>query len=85
MFEQFERESMKENKHHEAGDNGSLFSSATSYADRTHPAPQKSITCVIQYMQCRHFHTAVNIFSVVIVALLYQIHLHFKAQQLHIN
>lgn len=79
MLEQFERESMKENKHHEARDNGSLFSSATSYADRTHPDQQKSITCVIQYMQCSNFHTAVNTCSVVIFTLLYQIHLHFKA------
>jgi len=40
MLEQFERESMKEKMHYEDRDNGSLFSSTTSYADRTHPAPQ---------------------------------------------
>jgi len=60
MLEQFERESMKDKRHHEAPDNGSLFSSATSYADRTNPAPQNlSLAWFNQYMQCSYFHNAV--------------------------
>jgi hypothetical protein len=42
MLVQFKQESMKEQRY-EKQDNGYLFSSATSYADRT------PISCVIQY------------------------------------
>jgi hypothetical protein len=68
MLEQFERESMKDKRHHEARDN-EVCSLLLLRMRTEHIQPRKIY----------HLRDSFNICSVVNVTLLHQIHLHFKA------